>query len=172
MPSDMGVEEGNVQVGAEHPLIAHQAQKGHGRRQLQQELLGSGEAGVLVVLYLLVVVDVADAAKDQRKQVDVQMLEIALQHPAPAADHDGHADTDDEHQAAHGGGALLRHMPLRADLLDALAGFQPYQRGDQQLTHHGGDNKADNGSENNFHVNDSLSYAPSAGRFLWFRASL
>ena len=32
---------------------------------------------------------------------------------------------------------------------------------DQQLAaYHGGDNEADDGSQNNFHVNDSLSFAP------------
>ena len=67
---------------------------------------------------------------------------------------------DNEHQSAHGGSALLGHVPLGADLLDALARLQTDEGGNEKLAHHGGDNKADDGSQNNFHVNDSLSFAP------------
>ena len=80
----MGVEEGNIQVGTQHALVAHQAQEGHGSRQLQQELLGSGEAGVLVVLHLLIVVDIADDAEHQGEHIDIQVGEVPLQHALPA----------------------------------------------------------------------------------------
>ena len=112
------------------------------------------------MLHLLVVVDIADAAEYQREQVHIQVLEAALQHAPPPAGDDGHADTDNEHQSAHGGSALLGHVPLGADLLDALARLQTDEGGNEKLAHHGGDNKADDGSQNNFHVNDSLSFAP------------
>ena len=81
---DVGVEEGDIQVGAQHPLVAHKAQEGHRRRQLENELLRGRQAGILMVLHLLIVVDVADDAEHQCKGVDIQVGEAALQHLRPA----------------------------------------------------------------------------------------
>ena len=86
------LKKGIYRLGTQHALVAHQAQEGHGSRQLQQELLGSGEAGVLVVLHLLIVVDIADDAEHQGEHIDIQVGEVPLQHALPAQDQNGNAD--------------------------------------------------------------------------------
>ena len=140
---DMGMEKRDIQVGAEHTFIAHQAQKDDCRGKLQQELLYRSQARVLMMLYFLVVVNITDHAEDKGKEIDIEMGKITLQHAAPAEDQDCYADTDNEHQAAHGRRALLAHVPGRADLLNTLSGLQAHQRRNQQLADDGCNNKAD-----------------------------
>lgn len=119
---DVGVKKRNIQVGAQMALRPQQAQKRHRRRQLQQELLNGGEAGVAVMLYLLIVINIADDAEYQGKQVYIDMGKVPLHHALPAHNHHRDADADDEHQPAHSGGTLLGHVPGGANLLDALSG--------------------------------------------------
>ena len=158
----MGVPEGDIQVGTQHPLVPHEAQERHGRRQLQHKLLQRRQAGVVVMLHLLIVVNVADEAEHQRKEIDVQVGEVAARHMLPAQSHDGDADTDNEHQAAHGGGALLGHVPGGADLLDGLAGLQPHQRRYQQLAGDDGDDKADRHRQHDLQNSHNDSLLPAA----------
>ena len=161
---DVGVPEGNIQVGAQHPLVPHQAQECHRRRQLQNKLLRRGQAGVLVVLHLLIVVDISDNAEYQREQVHIQVYEAAGHHPLPAQHDDGEADADDEHQPAHGGGALLRHVPGGPNLLDGLSRLQLYQRRYQQLACDGGDDKAYRDRQHDLHNSHTILLLPSAPR--------
>ena len=124
-------------------LRPQQAQKRHRRRQLQQELLNGGEAGVAVMLYLLIVINIADDAEYQGKQVYIDMGKVPLHHALPAHNHHRDADADDEHQPAHSGGTLLGHVPGGANLLDALSGLELHQLRDQKLPGHSRDGKAD-----------------------------
>lgn len=64
----MGVPEGDIQIGTQHPLVPHEAQERHRRRQLQHKLLQRRQTGVVVVLHLLIVVNVADEAEHQGKR--------------------------------------------------------------------------------------------------------
>ena len=160
----MGVPEGNIQIGAEHPLVPHQAQKRHGGGQLQYKFLQRRQPGVVVVLYLLIVVDIADDAEHQGEQVYIQVDKAACHHVFPAQHHDGQADADDEHQTAHGRRTLLRHVPRRADLLDGLARLQLHQCRYQQLARDDGDDKADNDRQRDLHKSHNCLLLPAAGR--------
>ena len=140
----IGVEKRDVQVGAQMSLIAQQAQKGHRRRQLQKEFLNGRKPGIVVVLHLLIVVNVADDAEHQGKQIHIDVGEIPLRHAPPAQCHHRDADADDEHKPAHGRRALLGHVPGGADLLDALSRLQLHQLRDQQLSGQSRNGKADN----------------------------
>ena len=130
---DGGVEEWDVQLVGQQLLIAHQAQKHHGRRQLQNEFLLGGEALVLVLADLAVIVHKADEAEDQGEQVHIQVNELPLQHLPPPQHKHGDAGAHDEHDAAHGGGAGLAGVPGGAVLPDLLSGFQLPQFRDQKF---------------------------------------
>ena len=147
------------------PLRPQQAQERHCRRQLQNEFLNGGEAGVAVVLHLLIVVNIADDAEDQGEKIDIDMGEVAVYHALPAQSHHGDADADDEHKPAHGGGALLGHVPGGADLLDALAGLELDKLGNEQLAGHSRDDKTQHAGQN--HLKDHIfsSFRPDGGLF-------
>ena len=69
-----------------------------------------------MVAQLLEVVNHADDPEDQGEEEDVQVIVVPALYLLPARHQAGRADGQDEHDAAHGGGALLGHMPHRAIL--------------------------------------------------------
>ena len=147
-------------------LIAQQAQKRHRRRKLQQELLDGGEAGVAVMPHLLVVVNVSDDTEYEGKKIHINVGKVSVYHALPAQDHHGDADADDEHESAHGGGALLGHVPGGADLLDALSGLELDQLRDQQFTGNSRYDKTNNAGQNDWKDHTFLSsFRPVRGFF-------
>ena len=94
---DLCVEKRHIEVRRQHALKAHQAEKRDRRGKLEQELLNSREAEVLLVLHLFKVIQKADAAEDQREKEDVEVLKIPRHHALPAADHDRGENAEDEH---------------------------------------------------------------------------
>ena len=117
-------EEGHIQLVGHQPLIAHQAQKQDRRRQLEHKLLPGGQALVLVLAHLAVVIHKADHAKDQGEQEDVQVDKAPPQHLSPAQQEHRDACAQNEHDAAHGGGARLGLVPGGAVGPDLLAGLE------------------------------------------------
>ena len=130
------IQEWNVQLVAQQALIPHQTQKHHRRRQLQQELLLSGKALVLMLANLAVIIHKSDQAEDQRKQVYIQMDKLSVQHFLPPQSEHSHAGAQDEHDAAHGRGARLGLVPGGAVGPDLLSGFQLVQLRDQEAADH------------------------------------
>ena len=123
--ADIG--KGDIQVIGQQALIPHQHQEHHRRGQLEDELLLGRQALVLVLADLAVVVHKADEAEDQGEQIHVEVAELPLQHVAPSQDEHGDARPQDEHDAAHGGGARLGLVPGGAVLPDLLTGLQLMQ---------------------------------------------
>ena len=69
---DLGLEERNVQIGAEHTHVTQQGGKGNGGRQLQQELLRCGQTGVFLLFQFGPIVHKADQSEHQGKYKDQQ----------------------------------------------------------------------------------------------------
>ena len=142
------VEKGDVERIGQVAVVAHEHGKQYGRRQLEQELLGGGQAGVLMLFHLKVVVDIADDAEHQGP------AEAALGKILPPQQKDRRGDADDEHQPSHGGGPLFGPVPGGPDVLDGLARLHPPQRRDQRFPrqggHHKGHHKADDDPQHIF----------------------
>ena len=100
-----------------------------------------------MVAQLLKVVDHADDPKHQGEEEHIQVVIAPRLQLLPARHQNRRADGQDKHDAAHGGGALLGHVPGGAVLPDGLTGLQPPQQGNQQLArnrrHAEGHNKAE-----------------------------
>ena len=157
---DGDLEEGDVQVGGQVAEIPQQGGEGDGGGQLEKELGTGGEAGVLPLLHLLIVVQIANDAEDQGKAEDEEGTKIPPEQVGPADEHNGDQNTEDEHQSAHGGGALLGHVPGGAVLLDGLAGLHPAQHGDEQLAGHGRQHKGTECSDQDPHIFNLLGKFP------------
>ena len=151
------VQEGDVQVGGDLSLEAHQHQKQDGGGQLKQELLDGCQAQVLVALHLFIVIQKANDTEDGGKQEQVDMRKLPGHHPLPAHDHNGGGEAGDEHEAPHGGGPGLGGVPPGAHLPDFLTGLQPPQGGQDdppaQYRRHG---EAQHARDNDLHK-----YSPS-----------
>ena len=104
-----------------------------------------------MVAQLLEVVDHPDHAEDQGEEEDIQVFVIPRLDLFPPGHQAGGSNGDDEHDAAHGGGALLGHVPGGAVRPDGLAGFQPVQQRNQQLARDGGHAEGDNKAEDVCH---------------------
>ena len=138
---DVDVGKGDVQVGGEIAEITHQGQEGHGHGQLQQQLPPGGEAGVLMLAHLGKVVDEADAPVYQGQAQHDEGGIVSAHQVLPTEDQHRHRDAHHKHNTAHGGGTLLGHVPVGANLFDGLAGLHGPEDGNQKLTHHRSDQK-------------------------------
>ena len=84
-----------------------------------------------------------DLIEDERERQTKQVAVFALGH-ALKADRQAHdRDRGDEHQPAHGGRALLGHMPRGAVFLDALARLDAFEIRDQEKSDDGRHRKCD-----------------------------
>ena len=135
------VHKGDVKVGGQIVVVAHQHREHDGRRQLEQKLLRCGQAGVLVLFHLHIVVNIADHAEHQGEQEHKAAAEAPCGKVRPPQQQNRRSGADDEHQPSHGGRPLLRHVPGGADLLDGLPGLHAPQQGDEPLPAQGGRRK-------------------------------
>ena len=128
------------------PQISLQPQKiqqGHSHRQLQQKLRPGGEAEILFLFELLIIIQKTDGAVKQREQQHKQCSPVppAQVGKAHGQNNDGHGG--DEDHAAHGRSARLRLVPVRTYLTDLLPRFDPPQPGDVKFPHQGRNDKAE-----------------------------
>ena len=124
-------------MGGQVAVVPQQHREGDGGGELEQELGPGGQAGVLLFLHLLVVVQVADDPEHQRETENEQSPEVPPGNVGPADEQEGAQDAQDEHEPAHGRGTLLGHVPGGAVLLDGLAGLHPAEYRDQNLSGNG-----------------------------------
>ena len=110
-----------------------------------------------MVAQLLEIVDEPDGTKHQGKQEHYNVVMKSVLEILPARGHHRHGDTQNKHQAAHGGGTLFGHMPGGSVLPDGLSGLEPAQHRDQNLSGNGGHAKGHNEAENICHVETSRS---------------
>ena len=85
------------------------------------------------MLHLDEIVNESDDAEHQSEEQDEQAPPPASGQVAPADGKHRDGNANDKNQPAHGGGALLGHVPGGTVLPDGLAGFQPPQPGNQHL---------------------------------------
>ena len=149
---DLDAQEGNIQIRGQIPGAAENDGKHNGSHQLQQELLRCGQALIGFVAQLLHIIDKTDDAKDQGKRKHHQMGVVSLGQLLPTCRQDSDAHGQNKHQAAHGGGALLGHVPGGSISFDGLTGLQAAQNGDQNLTCDHRDTKRNNKTQNVGHV--------------------
>ena len=122
---------------------AHEENERHGRRQLQQHFFAGRQAEILLFLELFIVVQKADRAEHERERQTKQVAIFALGH-ALKADRQAHdRDRGNKHQPAHGGRALLGHVPRGAVFLDALARLDAFEIRDQEKSDDGRHRKRD-----------------------------
>ena len=114
----------------------------NGGRELKEELPPGGEAGILMVDHLHVIIDEANGSKDQSEQENIKSAPVSLRNMAPAHGHRHHTDGGNKHQPAHGGGPLLGHVPGGTDLLDGLARMECPQRRNKEPPDDHGEDKA------------------------------
>ena len=107
------------------------------------------------------VVDEADGPEHQGKEEHIPVVPVPPPELLPAGQEQGHPDGQDKHQPAHGGGALLGHVPGGAILPDGLPRLPAAQQGDQDLPGNGGHAKGHNKAEDICHGQDlrSLSFS-------------
>ena len=117
--------------------VAQQGGKGNGRRQLKQELGAGGQAGVLMLFDLFIVIQIADDTEHQREAKDKNGSEVPPGNIRPADEDNGDQHAQNKHEPAHGGGTLFGHMPGGAVLLDGLSRLHSAQDGDQELSGNG-----------------------------------
>ena len=114
-----------------------------------------------MLFYLEIVVDIADDPKYQSKHQDKAAAKSSGGEVLPPQSSYCHDGGDDEHEPAHGGGALFGHMPGGADLLDGLPGLHAPQHGNHGLSrqcgHHKSDQAADDDPQHLFCNLQSLS---------------
>ena len=124
---DDALRKREIQVGMHEAGLAHDQDEHQRRGELQQELGSGGQAHVLFFLELFPVVQKADRAEHQGEQQHEDMLEASVEHAVRADGQAAERHGEDEHHAAHGGGAALALMPfhLALDLLPKLLSAQP-----------------------------------------------
>ena len=159
---DGHLEEGQIEVGGQVAEVPQQGGKGNGGGQLEQKLGPGGEAGILPLFHLLVVVQIPDDPKDQGEEEDKDGPVVPRQQVRGADEHQGGQDAENEHQASHGGGALLGHVPGGAVLLNGLPGLHPAQDGDEQPPGQGREDKGNEGGDHNSHLFNLLNRAPAS----------
>ena len=141
--------------------VAQQGGKGNGRRQLKQELGAGGQAGVLMLFDLFIVIQIVDDTEHQREAKDKNGAEVPPGNIRPADEDNGDQDAQNKHEPAHGGGALFGHMPGGAVLLDGLSRLHPAQDGDQELSGNGRDRKRHQRSNQYSHLFNLLGKFPN-----------
>ena len=138
------IDEGDVQIaGHDAQAVQHiQVQSGHGH--LQHSLLQRGQAQVALLHQLGVVIQEADEAvaqgNQQRKQGGIVL------HKGDVANNTDNRGQN-EHQAAHHGGAGLHIVPGGTDLTNGLTGLQCPQNGQQDVADDAGEDQAHQGGD-------------------------
>ena len=117
----------DIEVWPDIAYLAHQQHEHERRDELEQELHLCREAEVLLLLELFPVVQKTYKPKHPREQQHEYVYEVALEHSLKADGQAHERDRQNEHHAAHRGGAALALMPfdLSFDLLPGLLGAQP-----------------------------------------------
>jgi hypothetical protein len=141
--------------------VAQDHQKQNGGRQLKQEFGRSGQAGVLLVTELGIVVQKANTAKDKGKSEQGQWVIVPLPHGPKDSHRQGGQNEGDP---AHGGGALLALVPHRTVRLDGLTHMGTAEGRDDEQSQQGGEYKADGGAQGQF--DQSFHVVPSLFQFL------
>ena len=144
MNGDGQVHEGDVQVAGHDAGAVQDVQVQGGDGQLEQSLLLGGQALILLLDQLGVVVNEADQTEAQAGN-QCQNAGVILHEGdvAQGADQCG----KNEHQAAHHGGACLDIVPGGADLTDGLADLQGPQDGQKDVADDAGENQAHQGGD-------------------------
>ena len=136
------VPERDVEVGGHIAELAHEEDEDQRGGQLQYELGLGRKAEVLFLLELLVVVQEAYRAEDEREEQAEDVAVFAAHHRLEAHGEADGGHGGDEHEPAHGGSALFRLVPGGAVLAYGLPGLNPAQPGHEESAHAARNEKA------------------------------
>ena len=134
-------KEGNGQGGVERRVDIERDRRQQGQHCLGHQFSAAGQAPIVLLDDLEIVVIEADEAEAQGyhdHHPDVGIVEFR-------PEEGGNQGGEDDHQAAHGGGAVLGKVGLGAVFPDILADLQLPQLVNEPGAHHHGD---DQGGEN------------------------
>ena len=150
------------------PGKGHRGQVGRHHRELEHQLLALGQAQVALFQDADVVIHKTDGPKGHRHAQAREGLGLEQHSLRQAqgigdgqADYHGDGDAQNEHQPAHGGGALLVLVPAGAHFPDGLAKLQLVQEGNHPLPQGGGDGK---GYHRNQQIQHGAHYFPTLSR--------